>query len=185
MSLLVKKLAARARRVLRLSDETASAPNGETWVSSLVDQLIQENVSSVQIVCAAALSDEETDTVVARLRFGSPSINIVRRDLQHHTQFAGFDCIVIRNSSLFSEIGIDAVNSARVLVVCETESFHGYDVVSRVLSRSDWELIGTYDKLWDACVVFRRLEFQARGTWDILDALHPRAAIVGGNSAEH
>jgi hypothetical protein len=173
----VSGVGARLGRVLGVSKGTPSRTERETWLSWFVGQLIDENVRRVLIVGDTG-NDGVTDAVVERIRSGDCPIEVVCHNgsasgLPELADFSAFDCIVIRNSALFTEVGLDAVSSARVLAVCETESFHGYQIVSKVLSGSHWELIGSHGDVWDGCVVCRKLdESPSRGEWEVLDRLH-------------
>ena len=136
----------------------------ETWDSWFMGQLIDANVKRVLIVG----DDEAADRVLPRLRRADSSIELVSgRDV------AGFECIVVRNAATFVEVGIGAASSARVLVVCDPESFHGHQLISDLLSRSQWEMTGSDGDGPEGSVVFRRMEAPDSGAgWEILDVLH-------------
>jgi hypothetical protein len=170
----LSRVALRLSQVLGASKAAPSGTEADTWVSPFVGQLIDENVKSVLILGAAA-NDGITATLMERARSADCSI-VTTTDPA--AQIADFDCIVIRDSAAFGELGMDAVNSARLLVVCGAESFNGYQIVSRVLSESHWELTGSTEDVWDGCVVFRRMESQSRGAWEILDVLHRKDTAV-------
>jgi hypothetical protein len=161
---LVRKIARTARvTVPGLSPANGTSPlTRESW---LAGQLIDANVRRALIV--GAVAGEATDWV-RQLQSAAGSIEIVCG-----TNPAGFDCIVIRKGALFAGLGIEAVSTARMVIVCETESFDGYRIVSDVLSRSQWELIRAGADAGDGYVVLRRMdECPSRGAWDILDVLH-------------
>jgi hypothetical protein len=164
LTLLVQKIASRVGRLLRVPTGTAPEPQREPWLSAFVDQLTQENVTSVLLV-GAPENGRQTDAVLDAIRSAGCSIDAVPHDAA--------DCVVVRTGALLGESVVDAASSARVLVVCDTESFHGYETVSNVLSLPEWELIGSHEHVWDACVVFRKIDVpQPRGAWEILDLLH-------------
>jgi hypothetical protein len=138
--------------------------------------LIDENVRSVLLVGADA-NDAVTDTLIERLRAADCSTEVARTP-ERRAESAVFDCIVIRNSAPFPEVWSDAVTSARVLVVCESESFRGHQIVSGMLSQPDWEFVGSDEDVWNGCVVLRRIDLSHSGAaWEILDVLHRPSAI--------
>jgi hypothetical protein len=150
MKLLVKKIGKKAAGILRISKAPTAESERERSVSSFVDELLQENVRSLLIVGATGT---DTDPVVSRIRAANSSIEVVCHGEMSMpaVELAGFDC----------------------LVVCGTESLPGYEVVSSVLSRPEWEMIGSHEHVWDAAVVCRRIdESRVRGAWEILDVLH-------------
>lgn len=150
MKLLVKKIGKKAAGILRISKAPTAESERERSVTSFVEQLLQENVTSVLIVGSTRT---DTDAVVSRIRAANSSIEVVSHGEMHMPalELAGFDC----------------------LVVSGTESLPGCEIVSTVLSRPEWEMIGSHDDVWDAVVVFRRIdESRVRGAWEILDVLH-------------
>jgi hypothetical protein len=185
----VSGAAERAGRILGISKPAPSEAEREAWLSLVVGELIDKNVRSLLIVGATA-NDGVTDTLVERVRAGGSSIEVVCLNgppvgipdvttAKRGADFAGFDCVVVRNSALFTGIGIDAVSGARMLVVCETDSFDGHQIVTRVLCRSQWELSGSHADVWDGCVVFRRTDDSRSGAgWEILDILHRREGTI-------
>jgi hypothetical protein len=146
------------------SKPAANGTGPETWESWVVGQLIDANVKRVLIVG----EDERTDSLLPRLRRADSSIT-----LGYGRDVAGFECIVVRNAATFIEVGIEAASSARVLVVCDAESFDGHHLVSDLLSHSRWQMTENDGGGSECCLVFRRMDAPDSGAgWEILDVLH-------------
>ena len=166
----------RVRDRVGLPKPAATTTEPVTWESSLVAQLRDANVTTVLIFG----DDDATGVVLTGLRSAGCAAELRRHTggaaalhELHMPTSEGRDCIIVRDAALLADADVDAVSTARVLVVCEAASFHGYRLVSAVLSGSQFELTGSTEEAWGGCVVLQRMgDVPARGAWEVLDLLH-------------